>query len=366
MGETYGVRWAAAARWLPVLAVIAANACAADPDHPTDDDAQTGSGGAAAAPAVGTDGAGSQASMGSGGSSAVSQGSAGSGGASSPMSMSTGGQTAVAPVDAGNDAAADGGLDAGLGDASSPSDDVTAICKGGMVGMDSMAAKPPGLNVAREYGAVKYLAASGIEIVDFKTTLQVPKVPVQKQTLFIWPGLQCRGASDPAGIGNGILQPVLTWGPSCNPKVPSSSDYYSKWWMAAMYVNVSSSAAGPTGCAGGDFMLTDLGDQLVIEFSVQGTDWKQTVFNPRTMETVDLTIDLKGQVQNWATWAVEQPGGSVEPSDDTIYTQSVLTFSKPVKTCQPNQAGDQDYFSAPVLSPDGLHCCYEEIILRKH
>jgi hypothetical protein len=28
--------------------------------------------------------------------------------------------------------------------------------------------------------------------------------------------------------------------------------------------------------------------------------------------------------------------------------------------------GAQDYFSAPVLAPDGLHCCYDKIVLRKH
>ena len=155
--------------------------------------------------------------------------------------------------------------------------------------------------------AVKYLAASGIEILSLKTTMQVPKTPSQRQTLFIWPALQNKSAPDPGRIQNGILQPVLTWGPSCNPKLPSSSEYYSKWWIAGMYVNVSSAAAGPTGCAGGDYMLTDLGDLLEMDISVEGTKWTQTIVNARTMESVDFTIDLKGQVQNWATWAVEVP-----------------------------------------------------------
>ena len=190
--------------------------------------------------------------------------------------------------------------------------------------------------------------------------MKVPATPSQRQTLFIWPALQCRAASDPGRIGNGILQPVLTWGPSCNPELPSSSEYYSKWWIAGMYVNVSSSAAGPTGCAGGDYMLTDVGDLLEMEISLEGSDWTQTIVNQRTMEAVDFAIDLEGQVQNWATWAVEVPSGArIAPAEDTVFTQSVLTFSAPVTTCQPSQAGAEDYFSAPVLSPDGLHCCYE-------
>lgn len=242
-----------------------------------------------------------------------------------------------------------------------------SVCAGGTVGKDSMSAKTPGLDVAREYGALKYLAPSGVEIRSLKTTMVVPIVPTQKQTLFIWPALQSRGAADPARVGNGILQPVLTWGGSCNPKLPSASEYYSKWWIAGMYVNVSSSVAGPTGCAGGDYMLTEVGDVLDVEISLKDGKWTQTIVNTATMKTVDFTIDLKGQLQNWATWAVEVPDGeSIVPAADTIFTQSVLTFSAPVKTCQPSQAGAQDSFSAPVLSTDGLHCCYDKIILRKH
>jgi hypothetical protein len=245
--------------------------------------------------------------------------------------------------------------------------DITTVCKGGKVGMDSMSATFEDLNVAREYGAVKYLAASGIEIVNMKTTLKVPKTPTQKQTLFIWPALQCRGAADPARVQNGILQPVLTWGPSCNPKLPSAEQYNEKWWIAGMYVNVSSRVAGPSGCTGGDFMLPEVSDLLDIEITLKGMTWTQTVVNQRNNEKVDFSIDLMGQVQNWATWAVEVPSGSsVAPAEDTVYLKSVLTFNKPVTSCQPDQAGKNDYFSAPILSPDGLHCCYDEIVMRKH
>lgn len=59
-------------------------------------------------------------------------------------------------------------------------------------------------------------------------------------------------------------------------------------------------------------------------------------------------------------------GDESEPSKATIFTQNVLTVEKPVQlsTCQPSQAGSTDYFSAPILSKDGLHCCYEKIILK--
>jgi hypothetical protein len=279
------------------------------------------------------------------------------GGADSGAQAGTGG-VAGAAGSAGASGSAGGG--AGAAGARS-SGDISSVCMGGMMGQDSMTAKTNGS--VSEYAAVKYLAAAGNQILSLKTTLLVPKTPTQKQTLFIWPGLQCNNGKDPARIGNGILQPVLTWGPSCNPKLPSDS--YTSWWMAAMYVNVSTAAAGPTGCAGGDFMSTALGDLLQIDMSVTGTAWKQTILDMQTMKSVDFTIDLKGQVQNWATWAIEVPQGeSIMPNDNVVFTQSVLTFESPVTSCQPSQHGPNDYFSAPIRSMDGRNCCYDKIILR--
>jgi hypothetical protein len=36
-----------------------------------------------------------------------------------------------------------------------------------------------------------------------------------------------------------------------------------------------------------------------------------------------------------------------------------------VTSCQPTNAAEVDYFSAPVLSPDGKNCCYDKIILKQ-
>jgi len=113
--------------------------------------------------------------------------------------------------------------------------------------------------------------------------------------------------------------------------------------------------------------MNDVGDLLDMDMSLKGSQWVQTVTNQRTGKSVEFAIDLKGQVQNWATWAVEVPSGeTISPVEDTVFTRSVLTFSKPVTSCQPSQAGSKDKFSAPVLSQDGLHCCYDEIVLSKH
>ena len=254
----------------------------------------------------------------------------------------------------------------GAAGAGAPPDgmDPTVVCMGGKVGMDSDSSNPPPVSGSRNLANVFYLAPAPTKIVNFKTTLIVPKTPTQKSTLFIWPGLQHRGGADPGRVGNGVLQPVLTWGPSCSAKAPTSAASYAGWWIAAMYVNVSTSAAGPGGCASGSSMEPKIGDRLLIEFNENGTKWTQTVTNLGNMQKVDLTSDLKGQDQNWAIWDIEIPGSS-RPAEDTIFEKSVLTFSAPVTSCQPTNASAPEYYSAPVLSTDGLHCCYDKIILKQ-
>jgi hypothetical protein len=112
-------------------------------------------------------------------------------------------------------------------------------------------------------------------------------------------------------------------------------------------------------------MDTEVGDLLQIDMSLKDNKWVQSITDLRTMKTVDLTSDLKGQVQNWATWAVEVPSGeTIKPAEDTIFTQNVITFTSPVTSCAMSQAGEADYYSAPVLSPDGLNCCWDKIILK--
>jgi hypothetical protein len=299
--------------------------------------------------------AGSGASMGGAGVSGGAAGAAGSAGGAAQAGA--GGNAGVSGA-----AASAGSAGGAAGSGSTPSmTGATAVCMGGKVGMDSLTASTG--NITTEYAAVKYLARSNA-ITSMKTTLLVPKKPTAMQVLFIWPGLQCNNAQDPARIGNGILQPVLTWGPSCAPKLPSS--FYSSWWISGMYVNVSTAAAGPSGCAGGDFISTEVGDLLQMDISVKGTAWTQTILDLSTMKSVDFTIDLKGQEQNWATWAIEIPAGeTIMFTDQVVYTDSVLTFKSPVTSCQPSERGPNDSFTAPVLSTDGLSCCYDKIILHK-
>jgi hypothetical protein len=241
-----------------------------------------------------------------------------------------------------------GAAGSGGGSSQSPCD--------GKVGTDSSMLRTTG-----GYGSVKYQLPTSNHIVELKTVLKVPKKPTAMGTLFIWPGLQWLGGSDPARVGNGVLQPVLTWGTSCQ----MGSMSYSEWWIAGMYVNISTAAAGPTGCAGGNTMNVGVADALDIDMVLNGTTWKQIVTDEQTMKTVDFSIDLKGQAQNWVIFDIEQPyGGAVTPPEDVVFTDSVITFASPATSCQPNDRGANDYFSAPQASADGLRCCIAKITLR--
>lgn len=295
--------------------------------------------------------------------------------ASIPGPRADGGTDAAAtPGD--QDAAVDGSRDAGsdavLPDATLPGADAAAdaapgddakadagafesVCMGGKVGTDSTK-----LNPGSAYGSVEFWLPPSNEITRLQTTLFVPEEPTTRGTLFLWPGLQPLRGKDPAGYGNGVLQPVLTWGSSCAPKKPAS---YTSWWISGMYVNVTTSAAGPTGCLGGDAMNVEVGDSLRMDMRLAGTKWTQTVRNEENGKSVDFTNDLKGQFQNRAIFDIEEVS-STKPSEDVIFVDSILSFASPASSCQPSQRGPRDYFSAPQLSADGLHCCYAKIVLR--
>jgi hypothetical protein len=299
---------------------------------------------------------------------------AGAAGAAAAAGSSAGSDAAAATAGATGSAAGAGaaGMAApaagtsGAAGAGAPIDmmDPTSICAGGEVGMDSDSVMTRGRSGGRNLAVIMLNISPPNTVSRFITTLVVPKTPSSRSTLFIWPGLQHSGGEDPGRVGNGVLQPVLTWGPSCARSAPPSASSYSGWWVSAMYVNVSTSAAGPTGCAGGDAMDVAVGDRLVMDFTVEGNDWTQAVTNLSNMKKIDFTIDLKGQDQNWVIWDIETPSQS-RPAEDTIFEKSVLTFTEPVTSCQPTSADEVDFFSAPIKSPDGMHCCYEKIILKQ-
>jgi len=246
--------------------------------------------------------------------------------------------------------------DAGSGADSDP-------CAGGTTYAASTSAKA----TINGYGWVLLTIGGSNKVVAFDTTMIVPDTPPASGTLFLWPGLQpLEGGANFAVLNNGVLQPVLTWGPTCAPNSPAQS--YKSWWISGQYVNTnitssSSNYAAYNGCHGGPGMNVAVNDTLDMHFALSGTDWVQTVTNRRNSQSVTYSIDMLGQAQGMAEFVIEEY--SSKPTSDVIFTSSVITFASAAKSaCQPSQRGTNDYFSAPRASADGLRCCIDKVILR--
>jgi len=210
------------------------------------------------------------------------------------------------------------------------------------------------------YGTVLISTNAKVQIVRLQTTLLVPPEPPASGTLFLWPGLQPNGANF-LPIDNGVLQPVLTWGPSCTPgKQPRS---YSTWWISGQYVNTNGSAAGYTGCLSGPIMSVNVGDELDIDMALAGTVWTQTVTDVQTGQSVSYALDMMNQAQNLAYFVIEEYSSA--PVSTVNFTNTTITFGTPdAADCKLAMRGQTDYVSVPVASSDGLTCAIQQIILR--
>ena len=228
----------------------------------------------------------------------------------------------------------------------------------GSGGMGGLGPEAPGR--ATGYGTVLISASSKNQIVRLQTSMVVPAEPPPSGTLFLWPGLQPNGANF-LPIDNGVLQPVLTWGPSCAPgKQPRA---YSTWWISGQYVNTNGSYSGYTGCEGGPIMSVGVGDLLKIDMALAGTIWTQTVTDTETGQSVIYSLDMMNQAQTLAYFVIEEYSSA--PTSDVIFTDNTITFgSADAADCKLTMRGQNDYVSVPVPSSDGRSCAIAEIILR--
>jgi len=205
---------------------------------------------------------------------------------------------------------------------------------------------------ATGYGTVLISSRSTNQIVRLQTSIVVPAEPPPSGTLFLWPGLQPNGANfEP--IDNGVLQPVLTWGPSCAPgKQPRA---YSTWWISGQYVNTNGSDPGYTGCEGGPIMSVDVGDTLNIDMVLAGTIWTQTVTDAETGQSVAYSIDMMNQAQTLAYFVIEEYSSA--PLSAVIFSDTTIAFgSADSADCKLTMRGQNDFVSVPVASSDGLSC----------
>jgi hypothetical protein len=255
-------------------------------------------------------------------------------------------------VDAGSDGDADSSGDAG-------SEAGGSLCAGGMTWP---ASDEGGAGNVSGAGTVEFQASTTTQIVELKTTLTVPTKPASSGTLFLWPGLQpLPNGQNYNPIGEGVLQPVLTWGRSCAPNSPTNP---TGWWISAQYVNTYGYNQGHTGCLGGQSIDVQIGDQLDITMSLKGTVWSQLVLDRQSGQMATYDIDMAGQDQNWAIFRIEEPT-STTPSSDVVFTSTTMTFAAAdPMACQPTVRGLNDYVAPTQTSMDGTRCCVSRIILR--
>jgi hypothetical protein len=203
-------------------------------------------------------------------------------------------------------------------------------------------------------GSVLLFTKGGVEILRTTMTMLVPKEPQGQDTLFLWPGLQPSSSGGIAGFG--VLQPVLTWGGSCNG---NGND----WWISGQYVYFTGGFGGAR-CETGDLMEVDVADKLDIEFVLDGTVWTQNIKNQSNGKLVTFDRDLEGQKQIEVLYQIEAPTRN-RPSEDVIFTNSVITLSESQpEACVPTTKGVNDYVSPVRASRDGKICCIDKVILR--
>lgn len=223
--------------------------------------------------------------------------------------------------------------------------------------------KPP-TTVISGNGDVAFWSLHPNEVLELTTTLTVPPEPERFGTLFLWPGLQPGSEGGHfLPIDNGVLQPVLTWGPSCAKGVQPV--LYSSWWISAQYVNTFGRESGYKGCKGGQILLVNPGDMLRIKMSLAGTKWTQTIDNLQSGKSTDYTIDMRSQAQNYILFAVET-GREGSPSvADVVFTDTTIAFlNADLRNCDLQRRGENDVVTPPRALNGGKTCYIDKITLR--
>ena len=211
-------------------------------------------------------------------------------------------------------------------------------------------------------GLIEYDIKASNVFTGLRTTLIVPAVPEPTGQVYVWPGIQ----PTPTGsmfqpIGNGALMSVLSWGALCSPDAPAT---YSSWWVAPMYSNLSSSDPQYSGCHSARAAMVEPTQLVDVDIHLEGEVWIQKIVNRQTAEASELRLDLKGQEQGRAFFAIA-PHTTNKPTEDIVFTNTVLSMdvSDP-EACEPIMRGTNDFASKPRVSADGRHCCIDRIVLR--
>jgi hypothetical protein len=312
--------------------------------------------------ALGAAGAGQRPAAVSGGASGASGAAglaAGNGGVAG-LAAGSGGAVGGAPAAAGSGtagASAGAGAGGAAGQAGGPAAAEDAC--GPILTGPKQAAKPKAVVM---HALVEYHTKDENEWLNLSGTMIVPAKPPASGVIFVWPGTQTMpGTSKVQPVGEGVLQPVLTWGSSC---VPGALPGHDTWWISPVYVNEGTNIRELAGCHGGSVIRTDVGDRLDFVMHLNKTTWEQTVVDTNSKQMTKFDIDLRGQPQQRALFEIELKT-SAKPVADSIFENVVLTMRDPDPgACALNNAGMNDYVSQSRVSADGTRCCIERIVLR--
>lgn len=157
---------------------------------------------------------------------------------------------------------------------------------------------------------IGFLTNSDNPIQSFAVTLRVPSGPPEPTSAcaYTWPGLQPIANLDNTPptfgpIGNGVLQPVLTYGTTCQAPNPNGVDRSNSWWISGQYVNTlgvdgeyspgcGAAPSDPASWKGGDTVLLDFNELVQTKMElIEGSGWVQTI--TRTGQTsVDWCLEL--------------------------------------------------------------------------
>ena len=148
-------------------------------------------------------------------------------------------------------------------------------------------------------------------LIYLKASMKVPDGIGYSGTLFFWPGLQ-------SSVSPGVLQPVLTYGPSCAPNPTKIHD--DQWWISGQYVtNV---------CKGGPRMALKAGDTVTVTMEYDDSNGTWTQICESNGNNVLFKIPLP--LQTMCIFANENPpgpvyGGSYMDGSFSLYDVTVKT-----------------------------------------
>jgi hypothetical protein len=158
-------------------------------------------------------------------------------------------------------------------------------------------------------GSIDHTIAQGNYFTRLRGKMNVPvTAPAPSHgILFLWPGLQPGNASGDAAdaIGNGVLQPVLTFDNGCDSCAPNPTgvNCLGSWWISGQYVNSDPTRTTPPqfrNCNGGERMLLLPGQVVDIDMSFDGatSTWLQTCKAGTQSVNYGIALTIDGQVQN--------------------------------------------------------------------